>query len=449
MLKTTRDHQPLRWKITLFSAVVPTAAVIALLFGLVWDRSQAESIKTKWTTAGQQVLLNGSPFFVKGVSYSPTPVGGSCNWSPYGDWFTPPWKDVHDRDLPRIRALGANSIRVYCWFAHEPDDWNYAAWKTLDFSGPKVKDHRGFLDKAWNGGNKPLYVLINIPLHRERTFYPGQDPALIADSRNVFEFYKKTAQWAAAKYGNHPAVMGFTVGNECNDVEAAPSHEIFWERINEIARVLKAEAPDKLVVSCWFPHPSNHFVNYPRLLQNKNFDVIGVNLYDGDLSNAEFWNLFKETVLDTGFGRPFLVTEFGTPACRHVSKEQVVEDDETHKTQADWITTKWLDIVDHSVLKDPVNGIASGGYVFSWCDEWWKTNDIHGHGAIQDPGFVIQSFLPGGWLDDEWFGLNTIKPYPSRPPRLPWEPDKHPAPYPPDIHTPRKAFHELQKLWNR
>jgi hypothetical protein len=403
--------------------------------------------RTVWTVSGRTILLDGKPFFAKGVNYSPTPVGGSYNWDPFGDWFTRAWHQVYERDLPLIRAMGANSIRIHSLFALPPTNANYENVDTLDFHSPQAADHVDFLNKAWNNGQDPLYVLITIPVDKLRGFYQGDEQFKAEDSLRVYRFYEKLARWAARKYGSHPAVMGFSVGNECNDVLDLPGSPVFWERIDKLARIVKAEAPDKLVTSVWFPQPKEHFLKYPQLLLDEHFDVIGINLYDGPLKNSQFWDLYNSWATERGLNKPVLVTEFGTPACRHGADGRIEETAQSLALQDQWVLALWKQIVDHSVLSDPVRGITSGGFVFAWSDEWWKTRDQHGHAAIQDPGKIRQDFLAGGWLDDECFGINSIAPHPGRPPLHPWEPQKSLEPYPPDLLTPRPIYHALKALW--
>ncbi|MBM4328025.1 MAG: hypothetical protein FJ118_12785 [Deltaproteobacteria bacterium] len=425
-----------------------------LMFGVTFlnpyaahANASADVGRTVWSVSGRTILLDGKPFFAKGVNYSPTPVGGSYNWDPFGDWFTRSWRGIYQRDLPLIRAMGANAMRIHSLFAFPPTDANYENVDALDFDSPEVADHLDFLDKAWDGGQDPLYVLITIPVDKLRGFYQGDDRLRAEDSERVYRFYKKLARWAARKYGSHPAVMGFSIGNECNDALDLPGAPVFWERIDELARIVKAEAPDKLVTSVWFPQPKEHFLKYPRLLLDKRFDVIGMNLYDGPLKNSEFWELYNSWAQERGLNKPVIVTEFGTPACRHGVNGRIEETAQSALLQVQWALALWKQIADRSVLSDPGRGITSGGFVFAWSDEWWKTRDQHGHAAIQDPGKIQQDFLAGGWLDDECFGINSIAPHPDRPPLHPWEPDKSPVPYPPDLLTPRPIYYALKALW--
>lgn len=66
-----------------------------------------------WTANNYAIAINGAPFFVQGVCYSPVPWGGNSNWPPFGDFFAPPWSEIWERDLPLMRGLNINTVRTY------------------------------------------------------------------------------------------------------------------------------------------------------------------------------------------------------------------------------------------------------------------------------------------------------------------------------------------------
>jgi hypothetical protein len=94
--------------------------------------------------------------------------------------------------------------------------------------------------------------------------------------------------------------------------------------------------------------------------------------------------------------------------------------------QADWVgdflSTAAAYRVDISAPPS-AHKFNSGGFVFEWRDEWWKTGGappffqtIGGADKCQpgcnggcDTGAANVVF-PGGWGDEEWFGVNGAKP---------------------------------------
>jgi hypothetical protein len=92
-------------------------------------------------------------FFIKGVIYSPSPIGSHPSWTwPYGDFFIPQYANLWSRDFPLLKALGANTIRIIGW--------------------NNELDHGYFLDQAHRAGLKVIvtFAMGNAwqnPVHEE------------------------------------------------------------------------------------------------------------------------------------------------------------------------------------------------------------------------------------------------------------------------------------------
>jgi hypothetical protein len=218
---------------------------------------------TKWSINGSVINLNGSAApLVQGVNYEPTQIGGTADGSPFNDFFytnnVPPngtWAPIWDRDVGTLRAMGVNAIRTYGWWKWEPTVEKN--WARLNFdvnnesntpcfgSNYPHPTHIPFLDRLWNNGVNPIYVWIGISLSLELA-NPNLPPARRTE---LIQFYKYTTRWAAMKYGNHPAVMGFVIGNEIDESPATTQKSFFWEMLNDFHALVKASAPDKLTMS--------------------------------------------------------------------------------------------------------------------------------------------------------------------------------------------------------
>ncbi|HEU0076019.1 MAG TPA: hypothetical protein VFQ76_00105, partial [Longimicrobiaceae bacterium] len=111
--------------------------------------------KTIWTVGpGGVLMLNGRKApLVKGVVYSPTPIGGNYGIEPHGDfyiggagapsWFQ--WAPWWQPDLDAMAAAGVNGIRTYSWFMWMPTAQNLAAARAGKLP-PIERDHTKFLD---------------------------------------------------------------------------------------------------------------------------------------------------------------------------------------------------------------------------------------------------------------------------------------------------------------
>ena len=136
---------------------------------------------------GRQLLLDGQPFEVRGICYSPTPINASVHFAPYGDYFTADFSFIWLRDLRLIKAMGANMLRVYGWL---PEN-----------------DHSDFLDAVEAHGLKLM-----------ATFYMGEaseSPVETEEQRGkvVRRFAEQVRQ-----YRDHPALIIWSFGNELNGV---------------------------------------------------------------------------------------------------------------------------------------------------------------------------------------------------------------------------------------
>ncbi len=104
--------------------------------------------------------------------------------------------------------------------------------------------------------------------------------------------------------------------------------------------------------------------------------------------------------------------------------------------------------------------VCAGSAYFEWTDEWWKADAYYPNArcpaTVQNPGKSTNDSFPGGWDDEECFGLNAIEPAGQNPAGRsvppsggcpgPWNFDTN-QPYPPDILLPRASLTTLSKLW--
>jgi hypothetical protein len=139
--------------------------------------------------SGRQFLVDGHPFFLKGVCYSPAPVGVNPLFSaPYGDFFTEEYEPLWHRDFELMTAMGVNAIRLYGWNT------------TLEASA-----HAKFLDVAHSYG---LKVIV--------TYYLGTAKETNLSTSSSRSSVINAFARQAAQYTGHPALIGWSFGNELN-----------------------------------------------------------------------------------------------------------------------------------------------------------------------------------------------------------------------------------------
>jgi len=396
------------------------------LAGLADSSGLGDSTPTSsvFTVKDRKILLNGDEFFARGMCYSPVPIGAQAGAPPGGDHFSDFWESLFSRDLGVLQGMGCNSIRLYM----------ISPWATPWDSSTDRQYHTKFMDAC---AEKGIYVWLAYPMTPQQAMSSSDRPRI-----------EKGYQLLCEELGKHPALIGFTIGNE-TDVLGVNTHlPDFWAWMDDLAAKVKGWAPDKLVKTALHDVPDiiDMLVNPAVGKGLPHLDVIGLNSYRGTVS-AGFDSMFTDydaKFKTTGLpDRPFLVTEYGCPASTRQGGTAVELPDKA-KAQADYIEAHWKDIEKHHGLN-----LCSGGYVFSWTDEWWKAGDIT-HQTPHATCGVAQ--FPGGCPDEEWFGINSIavgndKNGNPRPAKDPVVKEGNSYVHYPDILTQRAAVERLKTLW--
>ncbi len=438
--------------------------------------------ETDIVVCGRDLYLNGELFIVKGVNYSPIPIGASFDDDDkIGDVFFSEkpgepgyFHPVHLLDLSKMKEMGANTLRLYGMFPWHPQN------------GPsQPRDHAVFLDLARASG---IYVWISYPLStsifrykrvaqapKEGTWFmqTGAGSYWVEDERLEPGFRWLGLQTAeerrlsdlsaytvlAAKYKDHPAVFGWVLGNELNSPQNRANPR-YWNYLNTLAKALKKIAPKKEVMVVLIDDGMETLQRVKEMnVDVSSIDIWGINSYRGsvhpDLNNFgvglnsifEQYRQFSE--------KPLIITEFGpssttrkgaklpaTPTdfdllSKLCPQEKIIQLPDNSDLAADYIEGHWNDIMDHLE-------VAVGGIVFEWQDEYWKGSRNPEEWMRQNPSPNTNIDFPGGCWDEEGFGINavTLKRSNDKNGQVTW-----PFPLIPDERTPREQYFRLQKLW--
>lgn len=358
-------------------------------------------------------------FKVRGVGYSPAPIGFSNQDGPgLGDLFWDggqvipgagtllDWEKVWRRDLESIRPR-FNAVRLYSMIAEHLDGGG-------QFANPPVeRTHQKFLDACWNNGNKPIYVLVGVPMPSD-CFLQSGNPARRAD-------FERVLTSTLAETGDHPAVMGYTFFNEIGgsaEWGGSPGPATFyWTQVQKYSQQIKTSAPDKLCGFAYFDAPGNastanaggYLAQYGGSL-----DFWGVNAFQGTTTV----NTLAPYKALTAAKKPVLFTEFGVPATGHSNTAISVSPFPTqagvNSIFADSNTIHLAAEAMRNVLPGTLSDdIVGGMFYFEWCDEYWKQPSEVPHYTTtkdgQEGGTVAAtSQMPNGFNDEEGFGLNSI-----------------------------------------
>jgi hypothetical protein len=355
----------------------------------------------------QPSQTSAQPFFIKGIDYSPTPIGQTPIDSPLKNSNSAIWS----RDLPLIRAMGANAIRVY---NVTPPPYDQQTGPIYDF-----------LNAAWNNGNSPVYVLMSVFFTGDKLLDSGAVQALAQQYHDLDQ-----------KYASYPAVLGVTIGNELGAGEQYATNATWWANFNIIVKAAKKGFADggdsnKLVLTSENDTlPGSIYYGE----QNKAaVDAWGVTVYRG----RTFTNLFTQIQQQTT--KPVILTEYGTPAAYHPNTGALYalvgalgsctypngmnnDPDPNDVAELPASTTppsstpalpNMGGIIDYvtntaSLLYSGFQngGVVSGGFYFEWTDEWWKANG--GNNSAHLGNGVVNGAFPTCFNDEGWYGLNAV-----------------------------------------
>lgn len=168
-----------RWFYGVLFCTLPFAKLVD---GNRWPKESNPSVRFE----GIQLYVDDKPYYIQGVCYSPVPIGESPVFEePFGDYFTDDYAYMWKRDFPIIKAMGANTIRIY--------GWNVAA------------DHFGFLNMVASYGLRVMTTFYAGTTNEWSHYTPEIRQSLIVNwTREV------------NKYGDHPAILMWSFGNELN-----------------------------------------------------------------------------------------------------------------------------------------------------------------------------------------------------------------------------------------
>jgi hypothetical protein len=303
---------------------------------------------TNVTINGRQILVNGKPFTIKGVGYAPTPICANP-----GDYFTYNYRSIYARDLPLLRAMNCNVIRLWGW--------------------DSTSNHSDFLDEAYNNGVDPIYVIAGYWIDPSRNL---SDPNVREDIKNDFENMVVT-------HKDHNAILMWCVGNELNGDWLNVNLSAWYSLLNECAQIahdVEGENSHPVTTANWDIYDIS---DYEVVV--KDLDAWGANVYRG----SSFGDLFTEYAnIST---KPFWISEYGIDAFDNRYGDEYENIGPPY--QAIYAGNLWDEM--------EASGVCSGGTIMAYSDEWWKAGDPCTH----DNGGYHISAHPDGYSNEEWWGI--------------------------------------------
>ena len=304
--------------------------------------------------SGRALLVDGQPFQIRGVGYSPVPIGRRVGEQ---DIYADP--AIWGRDLPVLRALHANTIRT----------WS------------EVTSHE-LLRAAYNDGHESIYTIMGFWVEPSLDLH---DPAVRADVIARFRRY-------VATYKDEPGVLLWGVGNEVNMGYQGAKRDWYslLNALGQAAYEVEGATYHPVATANWEILAIGDAQAGASDAELPGLDLWGLTAYRG----RDFGDLF--TAYAARSEKPLWIAEYGIDAWdARAGREDAA-------AQADYDGALWDQIAAHQ-------DVAVGGTVMAYMDEWWKAGNPH----TQTPGGFPNPFFPDGRMDEAYFGLVAVRPAPS------------------------------------
>lgn len=259
-------------------------------------------------SAGQYTLtLDGTPFFVKGAG---------CEFG----------------SIDKLAQHGANSFRTW-----RTDNGKQSGKEILDLA----LEHN-------------LMVLMGLDMGKERHGFDYSDSIAV---KKQFEIMKSEI----LKYKDHPALLGWGIGNELNLRYTNPE---VWSAVNDVARFIKKEDP-RHVSTTMLAGMDNKTIHEiedraPAL------DFLSIQLY-GALPKLPM--MLKES----GYDGPYMVTEWGATGHWEVKRTSWdVPIEQNSSVKAERYMERYLAVIAADTMR------CLGSYVFLWGQKQERTPTWYG-----------------------------------------------------------------------
>ena len=381
-----------------------------------------------------QMRVNGKPFMIQGVAYTPTPVGKTPDKGyPLDSWQTADTNNNGQTDGPYDTWVDANRNNE-----QDPDEkvvGDFALMKRMGVNTIRFYHHansKELLRKLYR--DYGIYVIMGDLLGMYGVgsgadWYQGTDYTDSAQQEKM----KESVRQMVLEYKDEPYVLMWMLGNESNYGEtgskaketvgtgsqAKKQPEALYKFANEVAGMIKSIDSSRPV-----GFSNGDVVTIDILSKHQdNIDVFGTNAYRGSGGfGRSLWEDAKD-FLD----KPVLITEYGCPGY-FIGKDTAFAE----VKQAEYHQGNWEDIVYNSAGSG--TGSAVGGVVFEFVDEWWKAGPPPQFSPlVQETVGQFAADFPDGWMHEEWLGLTS-------------QGDGSHSPY---LRQLKKAYEYYQKVWNK
>lgn len=382
----------------------------------------------KYADGTWKLFVNGKPYFIKGVLFSPVKIGedpgrGTLHdWMCYDDdkngkndaayqsWLDENRNNVKDPgekiygDFQLLKEMGCNTIRLYHIPSDNPilgDIYRSNPNTAMQYNHPLNKNLLRALYKDYGIMAIMGNFLGSWTIGSGASWEQGTDYTNPQHRENI----KKSVRAMVLDNKDESYVLMWLLGNENNIASwsrcNAQSQSLAYATlVGELAEMIHKLDPEHPVAVCegddygWGTDIFTTLKYYPKYAPG--VDIIAYNSYRGKDGFGDLWAKSKNI-----FDRPVFISEFGIFAYN----TKIGEDEEL---QLEYDKGCWQDIVLDSAEyyeQDKTKaGNCIGGVVFDWLDRWYMDSSPYDHNEGSNPW--VSS--PDKLRHEEWFGVMSM-----------------------------------------
>ncbi len=372
-----------RYSIPKLSLTICFLTLVTLLLGMALRPKPKVYIK-KYRNSHYQLFVENKPFIVKGVCYSPIPIGQNYDY----DWWTDPNRPwIVDGKL--MKEAGINCVRFY-QTGEDPEAVKRVISDLYNLYGIRtILGHwLGFWEYPYPAyGDKDFREKIKKEVLDMVREFKDQEGLLlwILGNENNYSFSGQVNPWTSEEIEKESDL------NKKINLRA----KIYYSFVNELAGEIHRLDPNHPVA---LGNGELRWLDFAKEFC-PNIDLVACIVYRG----KTFGNLFG--TLKKTFDKPLLISEFGADA---YDAYKTREDEDM---QSFFLESQWKEIY-KNLAKDRGEGNCLGGIIFEWTDEWWKHRDPYIHNieaGWSNGSYYFDIKAPGNLnMNEEWFGIVAI-----------------------------------------